>query len=126
MNDFVVNPHPVHEHSTDVILLRKVRRVINLFRALEGRIPSSYIDAFLLVAITPSLGPTEYAKGLNTSQPIASRILLELGKHAREREQQLDLVDRQPDPQSLVRQTYTLTGRGRMLVREILAVMKED
>jgi hypothetical protein len=59
--------------------LRRVRRIVELFRNIEPRIPSSYMDAFLSVALKPGGGPTDYARDLGTSQPLASRVLLEIG-----------------------------------------------
>ncbi len=110
----------------DLFLLRRLRLIIQIFRRLEGRIPSSYMDAFLLVAITPGLGPTEYARGLGTSQPVASRILLELGTHARERDTQLDLVDRRPSALSLARQEYFLTAKGNVVLNQIIKTLKRE
>jgi hypothetical protein len=51
------------------------------------------LAAFLTVARHPGLGPTGYAKLLGTIQPIMSRILLEIGRKARAREEGLGLVD---------------------------------
>lgn len=104
--------------------LRKVKRVIELFRQLEGRMPSSYIDAFLAVALEPGKGPTAYAKDINSIQPITSRVLLEIGPKARTKENALELVDRQQSPTSFRDQEYFLTPRGRKLMRDILKVME--
>jgi hypothetical protein len=104
--------------------LAKLKRSIELFRELESRIPSSYIDAFLAVALDPGKGPTAYAKAMNTIQPIASRALLEIGPKARQKEESLGLVDRQVSALSLRDQEYFLTPKGRKLLRDLLNVME--
>jgi hypothetical protein len=87
--------------------------------------PSSYIDAFLLVALKPGASPTDYARDLGTIQPIASRILLELGNHPRARDHELALVDRVQSPTSLVKQEYFLSPKGYRLMNELINTFKE-
>lgn len=82
--------------------------------------PSSYIAAFLAVAIKPGFGPSQYAKDLGTIQPIASRLLLEIGPKAREREGPgMGLVTRKTSPEDGREVEYTLTSEGARLAREI-------
>jgi hypothetical protein len=66
--------------ENDAKELEKIAKIIDAFRHVDSKIPSSYMAAFLRVALEPGRGPTEYAQKLNTRQPIASRILLEMGK----------------------------------------------
>lgn len=116
-----------HELSKDEMeALEKVIRIIQAFRDVEPRMPTSYADAFLQVARRPGEGPTEYAKHLHTTQPAASRLLIEIGstEQARERNTGLGLVDRQISAQSLRNQEYFLTARGRQLLGRLLDVIK--
>jgi len=100
--------------------VERLIRIIDLFRTLDARMPSSYIRAFLAVCLKPGAGPTDYAKDMGTIQPIMSRLLLEIGKKARERDEGLGLVDRQASPESLRNQEYYLTPKGRHLLSQIL------
>ena len=103
--------------------LEKLKQVVDLVRAIEARVPTSYLDAFLCVAREPGKGPTHYAKRMNTIQPIASRVLLEIGVKARERNASLGLVDRQIDPETLKRHEYFLTPKGRRLLAQMFQAM---
>jgi DNA-binding MarR family transcriptional regulator len=90
---------------------------------VEPRMPSSYMEAFLVVALKPGYGPTEYAKELGTIQPIASRILLEIGAQPRGGTEGLGLVDRRVSDESLRNQEYYLTPKGKELLRKIAAAL---
>lgn len=100
--------------------LDKLSHIVDVFRLISPRMTASYMSGFLAVARNPGCGPTEYAKMLGTIQPIASRILLELGSHSRnEGKEGLGLVDRVVSPTSLRNQQYFLTPKGRKLLHEI-------
>ena len=98
-------------------------RMVKAFREVDSKMPSSYLAAFLAVALKPGYGPTEYAKELGTIQPIASRILLEIGAQPRGGMQGLGLVDRRASAESLRNQEYYLTPKGRALLRKIAAAL---
>jgi DNA-binding MarR family transcriptional regulator len=103
----------------------KAAQLIDLFRAIDPNMSSSYIAAFLAVARKPGLGPTEYAKDLGTIQPIASRILQEIGQKSRyDGREPLKLVDNQLSATSLRNKEYFLTPRGQLLYKQVLAVME--
>lgn len=107
--------------------IRKAMRfyqAVNAFRTIDPKIPSSYVAAFMAVAMKPGQGPTEYAKMLGTIQPIASRVLLEIGIKAREREKALGLVDRVADPNNLRQQMYYLTPKGKALFRQVMDILE--
>lgn len=115
-----------HElNDDDARALRKLKRAIESFRALDPRMPTSYVDAFLSVCLEPGKGPTDYAQDMGTIQPIASRVLLEIGGKARLREESLELVDRQVSDASLRNQEYFLTPKGRQLMNQLLKIWKE-
>ncbi|MBB4039088.1 hypothetical protein GGR34_000723 [Microvirga flocculans] len=119
-------PHRFHQLSDDERkALRKVVKLIQRFRDEDGRIPSSYMEAFAAVALEPGKGPTGYAEDMRTIQPIASRVLLEIGPKARQRPSALELVDRQQKPDSWRETEYFLTPKGRKLMRDIIKIMEE-
>lgn len=105
-------------------LIRRFSQALDVFRTIDPKMPSSYVATFLAVAMKPGMGPTEYAKMTGTIQPIASRILLEIGIKARERDNPLGLVDRDADPNNLRQQRYFLTAKGRAVLRQITNLME--
>ncbi len=108
----------------DAERLRLAFNIVSAFREVHPKMPTSYAQAFLAVAMHPGQGPTEYAKMIGTMQPIASRILLEIGIKARERDDDgLGLVDRQTDPANLRQQKYFLTGKGAALMNRLLGIV---
>lgn len=111
--------------TLDLKSVDKLIRIVELFRTLDHKIPSSQIHAFLAVCAKPGLGPSEYAKLLGTTQPIASRMLLELGQKDRTGTQGMDLVDSKRDIENLRIYKQFLTPKGRRLLNQILRIMKE-
>lgn len=106
--------------SAETQALIRLAWIIDRFRELNSKMPSSYIAAFLAVAIKPGFGPSQYAKDLGTIQPIASRLLLEIGPKAREREGPgMGLVTRKISPENGREVEYTLTPEGARLARQI-------
>lgn len=106
--------------SAETQALIRLACAIDRFRDLNPKMPSSYIAAFLAVAIKPGFGPSQYAKDLGTIQPIASRLLLEIGPKAREREGPgMGLVTSKVNPESRREVEYTLTPKGMQLARQI-------
>jgi DNA-binding MarR family transcriptional regulator len=87
--------------------------------------PSSYIAAFLQVAMKPGEGPTDYAKYLGTIQPVMSRTLSEIGVKARERDEPLFWVDREEDRENMRKKRFFLTAKGQALLRRILKILDE-
>lgn len=104
--------------------LAKCRRIIEVFRKVDHKIPASYIAAFLAVAMEPSKGPTHYANVLGTIQPIASRMLLEIGPKARHKDEPLGLVDKDVSAHSLRDHEYFLTFKGKALMQEIIGILE--
>lgn len=100
--------------------LRRLVWAIDIFREIHPKIPASYIATYLAVALKPGLGPTEYARELGTIQPIASRMLLEIGPRIRQGEMTgLDLVARRISPENLRSTEYTLSPQGLRVARRI-------
>lgn len=112
-------------NDADAHALKKCWRIIEAFRKVDHKIPASYIAAFLAVALQPSKGPTHYAQVLGTIQPIASRLLLELGAKARHKDESLGLVDREVSAHSLRDQEYFLTHKGAALMAELISIIND-
>lgn len=56
---------------------------------------------------------------------IASRLMLELGERNRRLGAGYNLVARTPDPMNLRQNSYTLTGKGKLLLSSILKIMED-
>ena len=110
-------------HPQEQRAAHRALELVRAFRRVDSKMPSSYMEAFLAVALKPGYGPTEYAKDLRTIQPIMSRILLELGEHPRAGLRGLGLVDRRMSSESLRNQEYYLTSKGRALLHRIAAAL---
>lgn len=110
--------------GNDARAISKAVRLIDAFRTVDPKIPSSYIRMFLAVAEKPGRGPTEYARMLETVQPVASRILLEIGPKARERDAGLGLVTMDYAPDNLKQKQYYLTDKGRLLLRQVFDILE--
>jgi DNA-binding MarR family transcriptional regulator len=101
----------------------KINRLLNATQAIRAQMPSmpsSYVAAFLAVALKPGQPVSEYARDIGTIQPIMSRILLEIGQKSRQRDNPLALVDSAPDPNDLRVSRYHLTAKGRTLLQQVL------
>lgn len=99
--------------------LGRIRIVVEEFRRLYPAMPSAYLDAFLAVALSPGLGPTDYARMTGTTQPVMSRLLLEIGEQSREREEPLHLVVSRRHPGNRRQICYFLTSKGYALALRI-------
>jgi DNA-binding MarR family transcriptional regulator len=105
----------------EVRRLQMLIDVVQIIRKQEPKMTTSYLVAFLAVAMDPGKGPTAYAERLGTIQPVMSRVLLEIGKKARSRETgALGLVDSEPDPGNLRQHRYFLTEKGRELFKMVM------
>jgi DNA-binding MarR family transcriptional regulator len=110
----------------DVRKLEKLLRAVEVFRELETSLPLSYVAAFLNVAISPDKGVSEYARDLGVAQPVASRVLLEIGKKARYGGEGLGLIDQDFAPNDLRTKHAYLTPKGVKLVRKLTLALGRD
>lgn len=105
--------------------LRSMRRGLDFlqaFRTVEPSLPSSYMVAFMAVAMEPGHGTVYYAKKLGMVQPVVSRILLEIGQKTRTGGAGLGLVDSATDPVDLRLRRYFLTPKGTALLNSLLKI----
>ncbi len=103
--------------------LRAATEMLDAFRAVEPSIPSSYIAAFLAVAMDPGHGTAHYSKSLGMLQPVGSRVLLEIGQKTRTGGPGLGLVAAEYDKDDLRLKRYFLTAKGRGLLSKIDVAM---
>lgn len=112
-------PDPVDPYGRlprdELVQLERLMRVVDRFREIDGAFPASYMMAFMLVAHKPGGGPTDYAPALGTIPPIASRMLLEIGEHARRGGDGYGLIERTTNPEDLRAVSLRLTRKGREL-----------
>lgn len=111
--------------GSDLRTLTKLTWMVETLRAVAPGMPLSYLHALLWVAMKPGLGPTEYAKLMGSSQPVASRVLLEVGCKARERQEPLQLVSRNYSAHSLRQTECRLTPKGEALMRKVVDIVGE-
>lgn len=107
----------------DAQLISRGLDLVQAFRAVEPAMPTSYMAAFLIVALKPGLGVARYADELGMIRPIASRILLEIGKKTRTGGPGLGLVDSVQSSEDLRYFNYFLTADGRRLLAKVLAIL---
>lgn len=109
--------------ATDATHIRRMMKLIEAFRQVEPSMPTSYVAAFLAVAYEPGQGVTKYARDLGVIVPVASRILLEIGKKARMGGPGYGLVDSVQATNDLRAWNYYLTPRGVKLLDHIVALL---
>jgi len=108
----------------EIGLLTKLSAAMDILRSLDHKIPTSYISAILNVAISPGNELTHYARLMNIIEPIAARIILEIGQKSGIKEEPLGLVDARVSPASLHDKQYFLTDRGLELARKLAAAIR--
>jgi len=104
----------------DALKAQRLLQAVQTFRDVEPAFPASYMAAFLLVALKPGGGPTDYAPHLGTIPPIASRMFLEIGDKARAGGPGYGLITRKHDMDDLRATNYMLTPKGKLFLRRLL------
>jgi hypothetical protein len=106
--------------------LRKIRKIIQIVREIDGQFPLAYLETFLVACLHQGTGPSDYAKELGSIAPIVSRALIDMGSRHRYRDEGYKLLDRQYSAVSARNQEYFLTPGGKALMRKLAKTMKED
>jgi len=101
----------------------KVRDIIDMFLAIERKMPLIYARSFIEVALNPGKGPTTYGSAIGTGQPQMSRILLEIGPQARHKQNSLNLVGQVASPNNAREIQTHLTPAGMTLMYDIIRRM---
>ena len=105
--------------------LRKADRLLSEFRSsIDPNIPAQMLQTFMAVAMNEGKSLTEIADLVSANMSTASRHLLELGERNRRLEPGYNLVARTPDPMNLRQNAYTLTPKGKLLVKNVLKIME--
>jgi DNA-binding MarR family transcriptional regulator len=98
---------------------RKLRTLVHVLDHFDAA-PASMIEAFLLVAMNEGCSLKDVVEMSGKPQSTVSRHLLDLGDRNRQGEPGLGLVAWRIAPDELRRKEYTLTAKGRALLRRIL------
>jgi hypothetical protein len=104
--------------------LRVLAKVADLLLMINPKMPLSYLRAFIEVALSPGKGPTAYANSLGLVQPVASRILMEIGPSARTRSAPDHLVYWVSSPLNGREKEYYLTPKGLTLMYDVLRALE--
>jgi DNA-binding MarR family transcriptional regulator len=94
--------------------------ILEYFQGHEPQIPASMIEAFLRVALNEGCSLRDIVELSGKPQSTVSRHLLDLGDRNRKGEPGLGLVSWRIAPDELRRKEYSLTAKGRGLLRRIL------
>jgi DNA-binding MarR family transcriptional regulator len=115
-------PNPRPELTADEERrLRALVHILEYFQDHEPQIPASMIEAFLLVALNEGCSLRDIVELSGKPQSTVSRHLLDLGERNRKMEPGLGLVAWRIAPDELRRKEYSLTPKGRSLLRRILS-----
>jgi DNA-binding MarR family transcriptional regulator len=100
-------------------LLRAMLASLNSFRDLSLTMPVGEVIMFLLVSLNEGDSLTELAEKADMKKSTASRYLLDLSDKTRTGDVGYGLVNRETDPESLRRNMYSLTLKGRKIVQSM-------
>lgn len=109
------------------------KRLTGLLRALQAlqahddTMPIGMALTFLLVALNEGLSMREYTEQAGVPQQTMSRRLLDLGDRARGQGPGtgLGLIERRQNPMNLRTNEYTLSAKGRGLLRQMLTPLNQ-
>ena len=105
--------------------LKKFDQALSQARgALSPTVPTQLLQAFIKVALQEGKTLSEYAEELQSNLSTASRHFLDLGELDRNGNPGFNVVDRREDPVNRREKRYTLTPKGKILARNILASME--
>src|SRR5262245_35304089 len=104
----------------DLVRVRGLLRVCELFLDFNGRFPLRCVQAFLSVAQSPGQSASDYARQVGLSPSTMSRQLLDIGERNRWMQEGFGLVAR-ANPHKERNAEYYLTDKGEKLLRKVLA-----
>jgi DNA-binding MarR family transcriptional regulator len=114
------------QKDNEQLALAKCLSLIEAFRAIRRIMPLQHAYAFLVVALDEGQGVSEYAKRAGVTQPVMTRILFSLGSSSQGRAPGYGLVQQVIDPKDSRRTQTFLSGNGKVLMREIVRLMRSD
>lgn len=110
----------------DLTAVKRLERALRQVRtSIDPLVPAQVVQAFLAVATNEGKTLTELAEVLGTNMSTASRQFLDLGERNRKMEPGYQLINREVDPMNLRINRYTLTPKGRLLVKELAAIIRD-
>jgi len=115
-----------HQHELPKDQQRRltgVLRCLQAFQEHEQTMPIQMAQTFLLVALNEGLSMNEYQKMTGLPQSTMSRHLLDLGERNRQLGPGLGLVERRQVPTNLRANEYSLSPKGRTLVKQLLVAV---
>jgi DNA-binding MarR family transcriptional regulator len=101
-------------------VLRSMADGMNEFREISVTMPVGEVIMFLHVALNEGASLTELTEKLDMKKSTASRYLLDLSSKTRTGVEGHGLVIREQDPAELRRNMYTLSPKGRTLIRNLV------
>ena len=99
---------------------------MDALRAVRRIMPMQHAYAFVLVALEEGRGVSEYAKRAGVTQAVMTRILFSLGSTSQGRAPGYGLVQQAIDPQDSRRTQTFLTVKGKVLMHEIVRLLRSD
>lgn len=100
--------------------IRAIYDTVCTFRDLSVTMPVGEVAMFLTVALNEGLSQTELAEKADMKKSTASRYLLDLSEKTRSGGPGHGLINGDTDPSELRRKMYTLSPRGRNIIRKLL------
>lgn len=104
----------------DRAILRIVNEAMKALREVSPTIPVTEVQLFVTVALNEGLSQTELCELTDLKKSTASRYLLDLSDKTRAGTEGFGLISRSADPQELRRNMYSLTPKGRVLIKRII------
>jgi DNA-binding MarR family transcriptional regulator len=103
----------------------KLERLMGQVRSsIDPAVPAQLVQTFLVVAQHEGKSLREIQERLDASMSTVSRHLLDLGERNRKMEPGYGLVDRRPNPVNLRENTYKLTPKGSLLIRQLVQIIE--
>ena len=104
--------------------IRAVYVAMGKFRELNTSMPVGAVMTFLAVALNEGSSLTELSTFMDMKKSTAGRYLLDLSTKTRSGDDGYGLVIREQDPAELRRNMYTLSPKGRVLLRDMIGAVK--
>ncbi|MEN6541102.1 MarR family winged helix-turn-helix transcriptional regulator [Parvibaculum sp.] len=115
-----------YPNDDDMKSIRTAFKLLTAFREISPTMPISLATTFLTVAMNEHSSLTDLNRHLDLKTSTLSRHLLDLGVRNRKMTEGLGLIDCRQDPMELRKNQYTLTPKGRTLLRKVLKLIEKD
>lgn len=109
--------------NPQITKLKKVIRVIEEFRKLDGGIQAQAQHVFLFIAANPGCTVNEAAKATEISSASATRNIQLLGKQHRKGKPGLQLVELVDDPNDMRIKHAHLSTKGKLVAKSLAEII---